>query len=41
MRHKQLKAEMVKLLEDGQSDHTFEAKWISISLAEMAIFRLS
>jgi len=33
MRHKQLEAEMVKLLENGQRDDAFEAKWISISLA--------
>lgn len=33
MRRKQLEAEMVKLLEDGQRDDAFEAEWISISLA--------
>ncbi|GAC1405746.1 MAG: hypothetical protein NVSMB6_00850 [Burkholderiaceae bacterium] len=33
MRRRQLEAEMVKLLEDGQRDDAFEAKWISISLA--------
>lgn len=33
MRRKQLEAEMVKLLEDGPRDDTFEAEWISISLA--------
>ncbi|MBC3877404.1 hypothetical protein H8K38_06265 [Undibacterium sp. FT79W] len=33
MRHKQLEAKMVKLLEKGQRDDAFEAEWISISLA--------
>lgn len=33
LRHKQLEAEMIKLLEYGQRDDAFEAKWISISLA--------
>lgn len=33
MRRKQLEAEMVKFLEDGQRDDAFEAEWISISLA--------
>lgn len=33
MRRKQLEAEMLKLLEDGQRDDAFEAEWISISLA--------
>lgn len=33
MRRKQLEAEMVKFLEDGQRDDAFEAECISISLA--------
>lgn len=33
MRRKQLEAEMVKLLEDGQRDNTFEAEWMALSLA--------